>query len=100
MSSFEICTQPGCYLREADVDCHALAEVIVRVISGEDVTDLMNGSSPIQRFERCTGCALRVMAGKQPLPTATEIEQLLEAGHRSHRRRRRQARREEHRPEC
>ncbi len=60
MSSFEICTQSKCLLQEPDVDCHALAEVIVRVISGEDVTDVLDCKSPIQRYERCTECALRV----------------------------------------
>jgi hypothetical protein len=96
MSSFEICTQPECLLQEPDVDCHALADVIVRVISGEDVTDVLDCKSPIQRYERCTECALRVMAGARPLPTADDVERVLVAGQKSHRRRRRRARREDH----
>ena len=96
MSSLDICTQPDCLLRGEDVDCRALAKLIVRAISGKDVSSVMDGKSPIQAHERCTECALRVMAGERPLPDIDELERLLEAGHSSHRRRRRQARREEH----
>ena len=96
MSSLDICTQPDCLLREEDVDCRALAKLIVRVIAGEDVSQVMDGKSPIRAYPRCTECALRVMGGEKPLPGIEELERLLEAGQSSHRRRRRQARREEH----
>ena len=96
MSPFEKCTQPECLLREEDVDCRSLAELIVRVISGEDVSEVMRGKTPVYPYERCVGCALRVMRGREPLPTVEEVERLLEAGKWSHRRWRRRARREDH----
>jgi len=89
MSGTEICTQPDCVLRADAVDRRVLAEWIVRFLSGEDVAEVLAGKPAIQRFERCTECALRVLGGGRPLPTREEVERMLEAGQWSHRRHRR-----------
>jgi hypothetical protein len=62
----EPCTQPECLLWEEDVDCRSLAELVVRVFSGEDVSNAMAGKSPIQLHEHCADCALRVIRGGKP----------------------------------
>jgi hypothetical protein len=89
MSSYEFCTQPQCILQEEDFDQRAIAELLVRLAAGDDVSDVMDGKSPIQIYERCTRCAQRCIEGMSPLPTADELQALLDAGHWSHRRRRR-----------
>ena len=66
MRSLERCTQPECLLREEDVDCRSLAELVVRVLSGEDVSNVMAGKSPIHPHEHCIDCAQRVMRGGKP----------------------------------
>lgn len=96
MPSLETCTQPECLLREQDVDSRSLAELVVRVLAGEDVSELMAGKPSIHPYARCVDCTLRVFRGGKPLPTVEEVERLLEAGHWSHRRSRRRAKREEH----
>ena len=66
MPFLEACTQPECLLWEEGVDCRSLAELVVRVLSGEDVSNVMAGKSPIHPHERCMDCALRVMRGGKP----------------------------------
>jgi hypothetical protein len=60
------CAQPECLLWEEGVDCRFLADLVVRVLSGEDVSNVMAGKSPIHPHERCMDCALRVMRGGRP----------------------------------
>ncbi len=62
----EPCTQPECLLWEEGVDCGSLAELVVRVLSGEDVSNVMAGKSPIQPDEHCVACVLRVIRGGKP----------------------------------
>ena len=62
----EPCTQPECLLWEEGVDCSSLAELVVRVLSGEDVSNVMAGESPIQPHEHCVACVLRVIRGGKP----------------------------------
>ena len=62
----EPCTQPECLLWEEGVDCGSLAELVVRVLSGEDVSNAMAGESPIQPHKHCLDCVLRVMRGGKP----------------------------------
>ena len=62
----EPCTQPECLLWEEGVDCGSLAELVVRVLSGEDVSNVMAGKSPIQPHEHCLDCVLRVIRGGKP----------------------------------
>ncbi len=59
----EPCTQPECLLWEEGVDCGSLAERVVRVLPGEDVSNVMAGKSPIHPHEHCIDCALRVIRG-------------------------------------
>ncbi len=66
MPFIEPCPQPECLLWEEGVDCRSLVELVVRVLSGEDVSDVMAGRSPIQPHERCMDCVLRVMRGGMP----------------------------------
>jgi hypothetical protein len=98
-SIIESCTQPECLLREEEVDSRFLANLIVRVLAGEDVSDVMAGKSPIRPYERCVECVLKIQGGGGPLPSVEEVEELLEAGRWSHRRSRRGMRREQHEPE-
>ena len=66
MPFVEACSQPECLLLEEGVDCRSLAELVVRILSGEDVSNVMAGKSPIHRYERCMDCVLRVMRGGEP----------------------------------
>jgi hypothetical protein len=62
----EPCTQPECLLWEEGVDCGSVAELVVRILSGEDVSNAMTEKSPIQPHEHCVNCVLRVMRGGEP----------------------------------
>ena len=62
----ESCTQPECLLWEEGVDCGSLAELVVSVLSGEDVSNVMAGKAPIQPHEHCLDCVLRVIRGGKP----------------------------------
>ncbi len=62
----EPCTQPECLLWEESVDCRSVAELVVRVLSGTDFSNVMTGESPIHPHEHCMDCALRVMRGGKP----------------------------------
>ncbi len=62
----EPCTQPECLLREEDVDCRSVAELVVRVLSGGDVSNAIAKESPIHPHEHCMDCALRVIRGGKP----------------------------------
>ncbi len=62
----EPCNQPECLLWEEGVDCGSLAELVVRVLSGENVSNVKGGKPPIQPHEHCLDCALRVMRGGKP----------------------------------
>ncbi len=66
MPFIEACTQPECLLWEEGVDCRSLAELVVPVRAGEDVSNVMAGKSPIHPRECCMDCALRVMRGGEP----------------------------------
>jgi hypothetical protein len=94
MSFMESCTQPECCLREKDVDSRFLADLIVRVLAGEDVSDVIGKNPAIQPFERCVECVLQIQKGGGPLQTVDEVEHLIEAGRWSHRRSRRGAKRD------
>ena len=61
MAPFESCTQPECHLREEHVDCHTLAELIVRVLAGEEVAV----KSPIESHRHCIGCVGRSAQGRK-----------------------------------
>jgi len=85
----ESCTQPDCHLQEAGVNSHSLAELIVRVLAGEDV-DI---ESPIHPYGRCMECTERVLRGGNPLPTVDRVTRSVKAGKLAYRRSRRQMKR-------
>ncbi len=60
------CTQPECLLWKEGVDGGSLGELVVGVLSGEDVSNVMAGESPIQPHEHCLDCVLRVIRGGKP----------------------------------
>lgn len=95
MWSVEPCAQPECILQEKGVNSRFLAQLIVKVLAGEDVSSCTLERSPIYPYERCVECVLRIQGGGGPLPSVDEIEHLLEAGRWSHRRSRRVARRDQ-----
>ncbi len=53
MPFLEPCTQPECLLWEKGVDCRSLGQLVVSVLSGEDVSNVMAGKSPIHPHEHC-----------------------------------------------
>jgi hypothetical protein len=66
MPFLEACAQPECLLWKEGVDSRSLGQLVVRVLSGEDVSDALAGKSPIDPHEQCLDCALRVMRGGEP----------------------------------
>ena len=85
------CTQPQCLLRDAEVGPEFLADLVVKLMAGEDV-DASSAVSPdqvITYYDRCRKCVLDVMREKGPLPTVEELRRI-EEGRRSHRRERRE----------
>ena len=85
-------------MRDEEVGPAFIADLIVRLMAGEDV-DISHEVSPEQIItakKRCIGCVLDVMRGKGPLPTVEELRRI-EEGRRSHRRVRREHRRAGHR---
>ncbi len=97
-SSLQACTQPQCLLRDEEVGPAFIADLIVRLMAGEDVDFSHEAFSEriITAKKRCIGCVLDVMRGKGPLPTVEELRRI-EEGLRYHRRVRREYRREAHR---
>lgn len=95
MWSIEPCPQPECLLQEKGVDSRYLAQLIVKVLAGEDLSASAAERSPIHSYERCVECVLRIQCGSGPLPSVDEVENRLEAGRWSHRRSRRVARRDQ-----
>ncbi len=94
VSSLLACTQPQCLLRNEDVGPEFIADLIVRLMAGEDV-DVSSEVSPKQIItyqERCKQCVLDVVREKGPLRTVEELRRI-EEGRRAHRRERRARRR-------
>ncbi len=89
----EVCTQPQCMLRDESFDSEFAADLIVRLLSGEDVSEAVPAERRIDPFDLCRRCVLSVARGGRPIVTAEELKELIVAGRRSHRRRRRSRRR-------
>lgn len=86
----EACTQPQCRLRDENLDPDFIADLIVRLMAGEDV-DAANLISPEERityYDRCRQCLLDVVRAKGPLKTVEELRQF-EEGRQANRRQRR-----------
>ena len=89
----EVCTQPQCMLREKGFDAEFAADLIRRLLSGEDVSEAVPAERRIDPFDRCRRCVLSVVRGRRPIATAEELKELVVADRRWHRRRRRSRRR-------
>jgi hypothetical protein len=85
----EVCVQSQFALRDADFDADFAADLIVRLLSGEDVSDVFPEQRQITRFERCHDCAVSVLSGGAPIPTDEGYAAAISAGRRSQTRRRR-----------
>ncbi len=86
-ASLEACTQPACLLRSEGMGSELIAELIARLISGEDLSELVPPDRVITRKDRCLRCVHSVMRDRGPLATVEELERI-EAGRRSSRRQR------------
>lgn len=87
--SEEICTQPACLLRAPEVDRAYLAELLGRMLTGEDTKDLIPEGRRIEHRDACATCVMRVLDGARPFPTEKEVQRLSDLGHWSYRRQRR-----------
>lgn len=85
----KVCTQPWCPLRDKEAGPAFIAELVVRIVAGEDVHDVIPSNRTTNRQDVCRECAERVMHDLTPLLTATQWDRIVEAGHWSYRRRRR-----------
>jgi hypothetical protein len=90
----EGCTQPWCLLQDEAIGPEFVAELVVRLLSGRDLSDVVPRERVIERKERCLRCVLQVMRGRGPLATVEELMRLAEAAARSSRKERRARRRE------
>lgn len=87
----EICTQDQCIFRDKKFDRDFVAEVLWRVASGRDVSELVPEEQRITPRECCRRCARAVLEGQSPLRTAAELKRLIERGEWSGRRERRRS---------
>ena len=85
----EVCTQPQCMLRDKGFDSEFSADLILRLLSGEDIAVAVPADRRIVGIEHCRRCVLSVLRDGRPLATAEELKELVESGQRSHRRYRR-----------
>ena len=95
MPSLEACTQPQCLLQRRGMGSRNLAELMVRVLAGEDVSGALAEAVPILPQMSCVDCTEHVMHGGRPLPMVAEVERRLAAGRLAHRRSGRRERSEE-----
>ncbi len=95
MTAIALCTDDRCLLQDDGVGSVFIADLVLRVMSGEDVSELISSKPPFTRKDQCLECVLRVMRDRRPLRTVAEYEKLVDAGRWSHRRWRRRARREQ-----
>ncbi len=92
MEIHKVCTQPWCPLRDQEAGSAFIAELAIRIVSGEDVHDLLP-TRTINRRDVCRECAERVMHDLTPFPTVAQRDRIVESGLRSYWRHRRRARR-------
>ena len=89
MSEFPLCTGEPCMLRDRDFNSDFIARLLLRVMSGEDLADLVALKPPFVARDQCLDCIRQVLRGWGPLRTVAEQERMIEAGQRSWRRSRR-----------
>ena len=86
-----VCTEPGCLVRENHVDSAFIADLVVRLLSGEDLSDVMMmgsvfhlpGRNPFYRIKRgdhCPGCVTGVMRGRPPLQLVDSVPRVMTQG--------------------
>jgi hypothetical protein len=85
------CTQPQCLLRDEEVGPEFLADLICKLMAGEDIdaSKAIPQDKLITYYDRCRKCVIDVMQEKGPLETVGELRRI-EEGRRSHRRERRE----------
>jgi len=88
----EVCTQPQCMLRDKEFDGEYAADLIIRLLAGEDVAQTVPEERHIVGFERCRRCAQSVLRNGRTIATPEELRELISEGQRSHRRLRRSRR--------
>ena len=81
------CPQPFCVLQRDGLGREELAEMLVRLLCGERISDL-RPSPPRESRAICVSCAKQIMDDRGPLSWGQEFEDVV-AGWRSYRRARR-----------
>ena len=91
MANLDLCTDAGgeCLLRADGIGSDFVAKLLVRLMAGDDVSDVMRGRPPLALRPQCVECAHRVMRDQPPLQTVEQHAELVRAGRWSYRRRRR-----------
>ncbi len=84
----DVCTQPQCLLRNEEVNSEFLADLLVQLMSGQDVSALV-ASKRIALRPPCRDCFLAVMHGRKPLLSVGQWKRLVHTGHWSYKRGRR-----------
>ena len=87
----KVCTQPWCPLRDKEAGSAFIAELVIRIVSGEDVHDVIPSNRTINRRDECRQCAERVMRDLTPLLTVAQRNRTAETGRWSYRRHRRKS---------
>ena len=88
----KVCTQPWCPLRDKEAGSAFIAELVLRIVSGEDAHDVIPSNQTINRRDVCRECAKRVMRDLTPLLTVAQRDRAVEEGHRFYRKHRRKSR--------
>ena len=69
-----ICQQPHCPLRTEGVDADQLADVIVALLTGDDLPPVME-TGTISRNDLCRECVQSIFEGRRLPLTAAEAEE-------------------------
>jgi len=96
MAAENLCTDTGneCLLRADHVGSEFVANLLVRLMAGDDVSQVMRGRRHLVPGNQCVECAHRVMRDLAPLKTVERWGEEVREGKRSKRRQRRRNQRE------
>jgi hypothetical protein len=96
MAAENRCTDSGneCLLRADHVGSEFAANLLVRLMAGDDVSQVMRGRPRLVPGKQCVECAQRVMQDLAPLKTAEQWGEEAREGKRSNRRQRRRSQHE------
>ncbi len=91
MGNLDLCTDTNgeCLLRTDEVGSEFVAKLLVRLMAGEDVSDVMHGRPQLTPRSQCVNCALRVMRDLAPLLTVEQWGEEVQRGRWSDRRQKR-----------